>query len=305
MATKNIRKLVLERLDASKNPPEPEVKEKKGKKPKKQKQRAANMPLDDARWEAFALQRALGATFANSYLAAGFMAKNNNTAASSAQNLARNPVVKDRINELSAQVKAKLANEEIAKQFDAGIAQIVEDGIQAYSADYSKYMERFFADIDERLRTREGRVKTLMARHAAIYKVLAERSVYPEHQDVPGGSTGIVVTSWKAIGMGRIKTHSVDIGLYQELREIEKTIAIELGQWTERQENTHKLVDERDIPDELLDAMIEKGKRAQAEMEEKKQLPASEQVIDVKEEIENEPETAELENSDEDPEQKD
>jgi hypothetical protein len=59
-----------------------------------------------------------------------------------------------------------------------------------------------------------------------------------EHDDVPGGDTGLLVRQIKQIGAGRdvqiVEEYVVDTALLKEKRETMKQAATELGQWTDR-----------------------------------------------------------------------
>lgn len=102
------------------------------------------------------------------------------------------------------------------------------------------------------LAIRENRIAHVQARHRLLNQVIEERGAEmelcescqrpeDEHpwQDelrgctrfhaIPGGSTGLIVRKLKATGT----EYAVDTGVLSELREMEKHIAIELGQWQE------------------------------------------------------------------------
>jgi hypothetical protein len=92
------------------------------------------------------------------------------------------------------------------------------------------------------LSVRERRVKVLNDRWRRLHQVVTERAADPKMQGVPGGSTGLLVHNVKAVGKGEdfrlIDLYEVDTGLLRELREVEKQAAVELGQWTEKLEQT-------------------------------------------------------------------
>lgn len=100
---------------------------------------------------------------------------------------------------------------------------------------------------------RENRVEELANRHKLLKRVIAERAESEYLADVPGGSTGLVVKQLKSFkhvyerdpNDPDSKAHqvtveqwesSVDTGLLRELREHERQIAQELGEWTEKSE---------------------------------------------------------------------
>jgi len=92
--------------------------------------------------------------------------------------------------------------------------------------------------VEHDVQTRSGRVLELIDRRRRLRRVIAERAVFAEHQDVPGGTTGFVVTRRRQLGKNGpiVKEHKVDVALLRELREISKQIAIELGQWVEKRD---------------------------------------------------------------------
>lgn len=89
------------------------------------------------------------------------------------------------------------------------------------------------------------RVDALQDRWLLMKRVIAERSGAEEMQDVAGGTTGLLVRTFKVVGNGPdahvVPEFSVDTGLLKELREHEKQAAQELGQWTEKRELTGNL----------------------------------------------------------------
>jgi hypothetical protein len=84
------------------------------------------------------------------------------------------------------------------------------------------------------------RVEAAQVRHDKMNAVIDARAADPTLQAVPGGATGLLVRQLRAIGHGRnqavIEDYAVDTGLLKEMREIEKQVAVECGQWQERLE---------------------------------------------------------------------
>ena len=65
-------------------------------------------------------------------------------------------------------------------------------------------------------------------------RVIEERA--QAYKDYPAGaSTGLLVRQMKIIGSGKaareIEEFAADVGLLREIRELEKQIAIEMGEW--------------------------------------------------------------------------
>lgn len=65
----------------------------------------------------------------------------------------------------------------------------------------------------------------------ALMKARAEWDVL---SDVPGGGTGLLCRDFKGV----MPVYKVDAALLREMRELEKQAAIEVGDWTEKQELT-------------------------------------------------------------------
>ena len=88
--------------------------------------------------------------------------------------------------------------------------------------------------LEEGLARRGFRLKNLNDIHSRIRVVMDERAQQPELQKVPGGKTGIVVLTKKALGGGNnfeiIEESEIDVAMLRELRAIQKDAAEELGQ---------------------------------------------------------------------------
>lgn len=93
---------------------------------------------------------------------------------------------------------------------------------------------------DEGIASRKQRIEELKARHAKLKRVIEERAEAPEVEAAAGGTTGLIVRQQKSLGSGLNATivdeFSIDTGLLKELREIEKQVAQEKGEWTEKRE---------------------------------------------------------------------
>lgn len=101
------------------------------------------------------------------------------------------------------------------------------------------------------LAVKRNRVQALNDRARLIRKVIAERGAAPENAEAAGGTTGILARDVKGAGGQIVTVHAADVALLKELREIEKQIAIETGQWVEKMaptdpsgENEFALTDE-------------------------------------------------------------
>jgi hypothetical protein len=107
----------------------------------------------------------------------------------------------------------------------------------------------------------EGVVKALITRYRLLIQVIKERSEYDDRPpadegkklpQLPGVTTGLVVTGFKAVGGRAVRTHAVDIELLRELREIEKMILMARGLWMEKFDSTHRIESPAEIPTETL-----------------------------------------------------
>jgi hypothetical protein len=88
---------------------------------------------------------------------------------------------------------------------------------------------------------RARRVAALDRRWQAVQQVIAERAADPTMLGVPGGTTGLLVRTLKSIGSGSaaqvVEEFQVDTGLLQQILNLEKQAAQELGQWSEKREH--------------------------------------------------------------------
>lgn len=102
----------------------------------------------------------------------------------------------------------------------------------------------------------QNRVDELAERHKLLKRIAAERATADGMAGVPGGSTGFVIRRLKTVKhtydadpddedsrpiVQRVEVweEEVDTGLLRELREHEKQIAQELGEWSEKAEVQH------------------------------------------------------------------
>lgn len=109
---------------------------------------------------------------------------------------------------------------------------------------------------NEGIAVKEARIKAKVERHQALLKLIQERAADPALAGVPGGDTGLVLRTPLLVRVYEASAHrgrltprkemeylhvyQVDAATLRELRELEREIAIELGQWTERRELTGK-----------------------------------------------------------------
>jgi hypothetical protein len=81
----------------------------------------------------------------------------------------------------------------------------------------------------------ERRVEALIKRWERLNQIIADRAADPAMEHVPGGKTGLLVRRAVYGVYGdkttRFEYYLLDVSLLRELREHEKQVAIELGQW--------------------------------------------------------------------------
>jgi hypothetical protein len=96
------------------------------------------------------------------------------------------------------------------------------------------------AVLKQGIADRVHRVAELSRRWEAMQKVIEERGADPSMQEVPGGTTGLLVRQVKGIGRGEhfreVYEYRLDNELLRELRAYAEQAARELGQWIERSE---------------------------------------------------------------------
>ncbi len=106
--------------------------------------------------------------------------------------------------------------------------------------EFAARVKQIVADLGERslrfaVARRHRRVRAMNDRWRKMKQVLRERAAAPEMENVPGGKTGLLVRKVKSIGGGdsarEVEEYEVDTGLLKEIRDLEKQVAQEVGQW--------------------------------------------------------------------------
>ena len=98
------------------------------------------------------------------------------------------------------------------------------------------------------------RVQHLQRRHDGLMAIIKARSESPLMASAPGGSTGLLARDLKEVAGNEVEVFKLDAELLRELRDIEKQIAQEVGEWTERLE-TRDVSDPPDIARQFEEAM--------------------------------------------------
>jgi hypothetical protein len=99
---------------------------------------------------------------------------------------------------------------------------------------------------------REARIMALRQRIILLRQIMVERAKDPDMAEVPGGTTGLMIRDVKTVrsekGAETVSLYAVDKALLSELREHEKQLAIETGQWSQKieYEAHHEIVQRPD-----------------------------------------------------------
>ena len=132
-----------------------------------------------------------------------------------------------------------LPNREIAARVG------INDTTLYYWCQRSEFMERvnkLVADYRARIRRSgiaviENRVARLQDIERRMARLIEARASAYANPEIPGGDTGLVVEEIKGIGSGEafrtVYEYKTDAALLRELREYNKQVSQELGQWAE------------------------------------------------------------------------
>ena len=126
--------------------------------------------------------------------------------------------------------------------------------------EFQEAVEKFIHSEFEALQrigigNRFARVMSYNDRLQRMNQLIAARGAEMEETgEVAGGETGLLVRDYKGKDADKPIYH-FDAALVREMRELEKQIAIECGQWTERREITGK-IDVTKLSDEELAAIV-------------------------------------------------
>ena len=77
----------------------------------------------------------------------------------------------------------------------------------------------------------------LQNRWDRMRRVIDERAASPAFADVPGGTTGLLVKTYKGKD-GDSAVYRFDAALVEQMNATCKQVAIEIGQWTEKRQVT-------------------------------------------------------------------
>lgn len=106
------------------------------------------------------------------------------------------------------------------------------------------YRERIFQTAISR---KEVRIREKQKRHSLLLQVMAERAEDSTVKGIPGGKTGLIIRKEIPGKFGKIIEHSIDTGLLTSLSNLEKEVAVELGQITKKLEHSGFVETNRDL----------------------------------------------------------
>lgn len=135
----------------------------------------------------------------------------------------------------------ELTDEQIATAVGVSRATLAKwKRLPEFAAEIERIRARFRAVVESHaLGTVAGRMQEYEDRHERMKAVIAARA--EAGGDAPGAATGLLVKTFKIVG-GQdsypVEEWQVDTGLLKELRELEKQVSIEQGQWAEKQDIT-------------------------------------------------------------------
>lgn len=108
-----------------------------------------------------------------------------------------------------------------------------------FAARIDEHVEEFRRAASQRgIGALHRRVAAQDDRWQRMQRIIKERGAAPDMQAIPGGSTGLLVRSYKSIGGGedaeKVEEYTFDTGLAKSMLDHEKQAAQELGQWEEK-----------------------------------------------------------------------
>lgn len=135
-----------------------------------------------------------------------------------------------------------LADDQIAAHVEVSVSRKTLHNWRQIPAFAARVEERRKAQRDaieaRGIADKQNRIGYLNARHAALRQIVQERGEDESMADVPGGKTGYMVRTMRAIGVGNLQQtiveYAVDTALLREFRAHEQQAAQELGQWVEK-----------------------------------------------------------------------
>jgi hypothetical protein len=91
----------------------------------------------------------------------------------------------------------------------------------------------------EGIAVKQIRIDRADERHRALQQVIDGRAAQYANSTIPGASTGLLEHTQRSIGTGAnavtIDEYKIDVALLREMRELERQVSQELGEWTANQ----------------------------------------------------------------------
>lgn len=116
------------------------------------------------------------------------------------------------------------------------------------------------------LARKENRIAALSDLFRRQQLILTERGQSLEMQSVPGGTSGLVCTTWKQLGGGEdaqlVPEHTADTGLSREIRGTLEQVAVELGQRIQK----HEVAGKNGGPIQVAPAKLDLSKLSNEEL---------------------------------------
>ena len=88
-----------------------------------------------------------------------------------------------------------------------------------------------FSRVDASITEKAERVRQLNDLWLKMRSIIDERSIDPAMQDVPGGTTGLLMAQTREVGPHQVTEYVFDVVLMREIRATLRQISMELGQW--------------------------------------------------------------------------
>ena len=133
-----------------------------------------------------------------------------------------------------------LAHDEIAESIDVSPSTLTRwKGVVAFTDAIEAAKQQHLAAIKaEGVANKQNQLDYLNERHQKLQQIIAERSRDPDMAKVPGGTTGLIVRTFKGVGMGDdfqlVEEHAVDQALLNAMLGIERQGAQLAGIWEDK-----------------------------------------------------------------------
>ncbi len=133
-----------------------------------------------------------------------------------------------------------LTHDEVAESIDVAPSTLTRwKGYQTFNDAIAAAKQVHIEAIKaEGIANKQNQIDYLNDRHRRLLQVIEERAADDSMADVPGGKTGLIVRTYKAVGFGEdmelLPEYNVDTGLLSSLLNIEKQGAQLAGIWEDK-----------------------------------------------------------------------